>query len=680
MKGLVVMKFLRPLASVLVPLFCLALMAASAVLAVAPADPWKPLDPSHLAMKTPVVEKDADAEAIFWEVYMADVTNGDNIRTKLDNYVRIKIFTDRGKESQSKVDLLMPPGTEIKEIAARTIKADGTIVDLKKEDIFERTIAKAGGKKLKAKSFALPGVEPGAIVEYRWREIRNTTTYNEVPMQRDIPVQHLKYYVKPFSGPYFPFGMRVQTFNGQGGDFVKEKDGFYSTTLTNVPAFREEPRMPPEDEVRSWMLVYYTEDKSLDPQQFWKAYGKEIYEDHKASMKVNDDIRKKAAEIIGDASSPEQKLDKLFDFCRFNIKNISDDASGLTYEQIQKVKENKSPGDTLKRATGTWHDINMLFAALATAAGFEARVAALSNRENIFFNPKFPDTYFLRYKGTESIAVRVGNDWRFYDPSTSYMPYGMLRWQEEGQQALVSDPKEPVWVKTPLSPPQKSVEKRTAKLKLSEDGTLEGDIRIEFQGHLGADMKEYNDEESPAEREEILRNIVKERMDTAEVSAIRIENVTDPIKPFVYEFHVKIPGYAQRTGKRLFLQPAFFQHGEPALFTTSTRKHEIYFHYPWSEEDEVTIELPAGFVLDNADAPDSFTGQNISEYKVTIAADKDQRMLLYKRKFFFGADGSILFPAETYHLLRQYFDRVYKADNHTISLKQGTATAQTTPK
>jgi len=36
------------------------------------ADDWKPIDPAHLAMKTPTVEPDADAEAIFWEVHVAD--------------------------------------------------------------------------------------------------------------------------------------------------------------------------------------------------------------------------------------------------------------------------------------------------------------------------------------------------------------------------------------------------------------------------------------------------------------------------------------------------------------------------------------------------------------------------------------------------------------------------------
>ena len=37
---------------------------------------WKPIDPAHVALKAPVVEKDADAEGIFWEVYFRDEFDG----------------------------------------------------------------------------------------------------------------------------------------------------------------------------------------------------------------------------------------------------------------------------------------------------------------------------------------------------------------------------------------------------------------------------------------------------------------------------------------------------------------------------------------------------------------------------------------------------------------------------
>lgn len=39
---------------------------------VAASDNWKPIGPADLALKAPIVEKDADAEALFWEVWVND--------------------------------------------------------------------------------------------------------------------------------------------------------------------------------------------------------------------------------------------------------------------------------------------------------------------------------------------------------------------------------------------------------------------------------------------------------------------------------------------------------------------------------------------------------------------------------------------------------------------------------
>ena len=153
----------------LLAVLCLVLLASAP--ALAGSDDWRPIDPADLALKAPIVEKDADAEAIFWEIRVADELEAGSSRKVLNHYIRIKIFTDRGRESQSRIDITYFSGSSIKDVAARTIKPDGSIVEIKKEDVLERTIVKAGGLKLKAKSFAMPGVEPGAIIEYRWREV-----------------------------------------------------------------------------------------------------------------------------------------------------------------------------------------------------------------------------------------------------------------------------------------------------------------------------------------------------------------------------------------------------------------------------------------------------------------------------------------------------------------------------
>ena len=224
---------------------CLALCSSGQ--ALADSDDWRAIDPAELASKTPVVEKDADAEALFWEVRVDDSSPEELV---LKNYLRIKVFTARGSESQSKVDLTYLGSTKIKDLAARVVKADGSIVELKKGDIFDRTIVKTSGLRYKAKSFALPGVEPGSIIEYRWQEVIPDGTANRLRLlfQRDIPVQQVTYYLKPFTG------MRYNTFHMEEARFVKDKDSFFKLSRTNMPAYREEPRMPPEDEVRAWIF------------------------------------------------------------------------------------------------------------------------------------------------------------------------------------------------------------------------------------------------------------------------------------------------------------------------------------------------------------------------------------------------------------------------------------------
>jgi hypothetical protein len=632
-------------------------------------DDWKPIDPAELASKTPVVEKDADAEALFWEVRVDD---GEADELVFANYVRVKVFTERGKESQSKIDLPYLGSYRIKDISARTVKADGTIVELKKDDVFDRTVLKANGLKVKAKSFAMPGVEPGAIVEYRWREIRGgkSANYVQLQFQRDIPVRNLTYLVRPYSGPYAN-GMSYRPFHMPNGlKFEKAKDGFYRAQLSNVVAFHEEPRMPPEDEVRSWVLLYYSREQKTAPDKYWSDLGKAEYEERKDEVKVNDEVRKKASELVADASMPDEKLKRIYEYCHTQIKNFVRDES-LTADEKAKFKANKSPAETLKRGIGTSSNIDNLFAAISVAAGLEAHLAFSGDRQNIFLDRDFTNPYFL---DSSFIAVKVNDKWQFFKPSEYYTPYGMLRWREEGQSALIIS-KEPEWVMTPISGPEKSLQKSVGRFRLLEDGTLEGDVRIEYTGQLAMDKKYYNDDDSPQQREDTLRSIIKERMSTAELTNIKIENVTDPIKPFVYSYHVRVPGYAQRTGKRLFLQPAFFEHGVGPLFSSNDRKQSVYFHYPWREEEDVTIALPEGYALDSPDAPAPLSIGATGEYKPTIGITKDGRNLVFKRTFFFCGGDAIIFPPTSYGQLKLVFDRINKEDNHTITLKQNATSA-----
>src|SRR6476620_3371425 len=118
----------------------------SAIRSSAAGEDWRPVDAADLALKAAVVEPNADSEAIFWDFRVDDVGESDLV---LSHYVRIKIFNERGREKYSKIDIPYVNGVKIKDVAARTIKPDGSIVELAKDDIIEKVVVKASGLKLR---------------------------------------------------------------------------------------------------------------------------------------------------------------------------------------------------------------------------------------------------------------------------------------------------------------------------------------------------------------------------------------------------------------------------------------------------------------------------------------------------------------------------------------------------
>ena len=626
------------------------------------AQDWRPINPAELAAKTPVVEADADAEVLFWEIRVDDST--ENLVMK--HYVRVKIFTERGREKYSKVDIPFRKGIRIKNIMARVIKSDGSIVELAKNDVFDREIAKTDKIKVRAKSFAVPNIEPGVIVEYRYQEVYEYGSAEDMRMtfQHDVPIKSIAYYFKP------ALNASYLTFNMSDNKFVKDKNGFYKASMENVPAIKAEPQMPPEDEIRSWLLLYYTQDtKNNKASDFWSRTGGYIVRtwDIKDTLKPGKDLKAAAATITAGVAAPEDQMAKVYEFCKTKLNNISYDTS-LTEDQKDDMKPNKSTSDTYKKMQGTSNDINELFASLATSLGYETRLAFGGDRSEKFFDPSQAHESFVHFS---SVAVKINGGWKYYSPGDKFVPLGMLAWNEEATSVLLLGYKDYITTETPYSSPEQSIAKRTGKFTLSEDGTLSGTVNIEYYGHLANEYKLDNYKNSPNKQEETLKEAIKQTSSTAEVSAISIENVSDPEKPFIYRYKVVIPNYAQKTGKRMFLQPGFFEAGSSPLFSTATRKYSIFFHHPWAEQDNVEISLPKGFELDNADAPGNLADPSrISSLNIMIGIDKAKNVLNYNRKFSFGNNGFTLFTADNYKPVKALFDAFNRADTHILTVKQ----------
>lgn len=625
---------------------------------------WKPVDPADLALKAPRVDPGADAEALFWEMWIADAaTNNQYPYTTYTHYLRIKIFTERGVKRYGTIDIEYRGKEHISDISARTIHPDGSIQEMGHEAVFDHVIEKRKHEKVRAVSFAMPGITPGSIIEYHWREWDQDALANYVPLYayRDIPVESLTFHIKPLQSPYFPFSMKYQPFHVQVPPFKPDSQGWFSSHLSNLAAYQEEDDAPPPADTCPWILIYYAEDHKEKLDHFWKTEGKQRWAHYKDGIKVTGEVRSIAEEVAAKGKTPEEKLQLLALHCQKKIKNLaSEDTSDIDRQQF---KPNTNSADTLNRGIGTPLDIRLAFAALAEAAGFEARPAFLCARDIMIFNPAM----MLPMLPTMDIAVNVNGKWKLYDVTSRILEPGHLSWQEEGVQALIADEKDPVWITTELTPSDQSKRRHQGQMKLDEQGTLEASLQDTLTGHPAEEWRETYIHMSEADRNRRLTEAIAQKFPGAEVTGLKSTDPADVLSPVSISYQVKMAGYATRTGKRLFFAPALAETNEPARYTASTRRFDIMMRYPWSEAEDISIRTPAGYELDHADAPSPLHFGPVGSYSVTIL--KLPGRLLYHRSFEFGKDGSFYWPSSSYPQLKQAFDAIHDRDTHLLTLK-----------
>lgn len=635
---------------------------------------WPPVSDADRAQHAPMVEKDAGAEILQWRVHVVDEFTGQDLQRVSYNFIRLKIFDEKGKEKAATIDLPYREPGGILDVAARTIKADGSIVELDKKTVYKRDLVRSGGRSSKVVSFAIPAVEVGAIVEYRWRQTENDNRFRYLRLHfaREFPVQKVTYFIRPLSSDYVGTDpMLLAHFNCTPTPVERTSDGWNATSLENVPAAHDETYAPSDPNLEPWALLYYRQDGPKDADKYWNQEGKKVYSELKESLKASAEEKATAAEVASGAGSDEQKIAALVSYVRKTLRNLSDsevtEAERASYFKKMPKDRPRTSTEILKSGIASSYELNAAFAALAMQIGLDARPALIADHNEIEFNPKaFTERYFL---DDLAMAVKVNNSWKIFDVSGKYLTPGMLPWEHEGVFALVTDPKAPMFVTTAPAPPEASSESRTAMLKLSTDGKLTGTTEESYTGHRAEDYRMELARKSPAQREEWFHDRILHMFPEAEVTALKVLNVDDPTKPLQVSYELEAPQFAEVTGKRILFQPNAFRRSQAALFSASERRFPIQFPYAWKEVDQIHITLPSGYTLDNADSPGGLDFGEPGTYKLEIRVKQDTGELVTSREFSFGKKGLLEFKANSYPTLKKIFEEVRLRDTHSLSMK-----------
>jgi hypothetical protein len=634
---------------------------------IASAQTFQPPTPEELKMTSEPLAPGVPAIILYRQV-----DRDDNGRTSHeDNYLRIKILTEEGRKYADIEIPFFKASGDVIHIRARTIRPDGSAVDFDGK-AFDKSIVKAKGVKYLAKTFTLPDVQVGSIIEYSYTlDLAEHYIYDSHWILSDeLFTKKAVFSLKPFKSNYMPVYLHW-TWQGlpPGSEVKQGGDGIIRMEASNIPAFQTEDFMPPPNELKSRVDFIYSEDSiEKDTNNFWKKVGKKRNDQLESFIGKHKAMEEAVAQIVSPADSQETKLRKIYDRVQ-QVRNTTYEVQ-KTEQEAKRDKEKilENVADIWKRGYGNGAQLTWLYLALVRAAGFEAYGVLVSSRNEYFFTFKTMQSEKL---DANVVLVKLNGKDLYFDPGAAFTPFGLLTWYEAGTPGLRLDKDGGSWITTTLPASSESRIERNAKLKLSSDtGGLEGALTITYTG-LEAMYRRLDQRNSDdVARKTFLEDEVKEQVPAAiEVDLTNKPDWSNSETPLVAEFHLKVPGWVSGAGKRALMPVGLFTANEKRIFEHANRTQPIYFEYPFEKLDDVSIELPAGWQVASLPPAKNQDGHIVS---YTLKAENEHETLHVTRKL--NVDFLFL-ETKYYGALRTFFQVVRSGDEEQIVLQPGAATA-----
>ena len=585
-------------------------------------------------------------------------------------YFRIKIFSEEGKK-HGDVEVTFAPGYPlwggVSNIEARTIRPDGTIVPFTGK-IYDKTVVKVGRNAVKAKTFSLPDVQPGGIIEYRYmRRWTNQYIFNtNWGVQQDIPVVHSSFTLYPYTDGEFS---SMFTFVGLPAGKVPTKIGqdHYELTLENMPALRDERFAPPDETLRARVNFFYLSSE-IKPEKFWEKqptiFAKEI-ESFIGRSKTADAVAKKLA---AENSDRRVLLEKIYAHVQ-SLRNFSFEESKSEQEiKRQDLTESKNVEEVLRKGSGFSHELNRAFVAIARAAGFEADAVKVASRDDFFFSNKLPDAHQM---DDEIAVVDLDGKPIHLDPGTPLAPFGIVSWEKTSVAGIrvAKGGKSTTWGDTPAQDAALAHTRRAADLRL-EDDSLVGTITLTFIGQeaLIRRLRTINDDD--AARKKALEDEVKAWFpDGATLTLKSLTGDATSDTNLVVTYDVVLPNIVSGAGSRVMVPLSVFRTTEKNPFAPTTRTHPIYFPYSNTEQDVVKLTLPEGMSAVTIPPGTDLKGGVLG---YTASTTRKGSEVTYTR----STNVNVMFiPVENYPQLRNFFNAIATADAQQLVLSSSSKPA-----
>ena len=578
----------------------------------------------------------------------------------LTYHLRAKVLSPEGR-ALGDVEIPVSSPSGLKKWWGRTILPDGKVLELTQAELSQQTIAKTTFGRTTTLRGALPGIVPGAVIDYGY-VIRGEGyfPYTRVELEQEWPVRSFKFRWVPSPGIAASF-----TSTHTDGRNVKVTPAASSVLVAawDLKPVKSEPYMPPEGEVRAAVTFYYGNNDKVD--EYWDLEARRA-DTRIKSFASGSAVREAIAgmNIPVDAPLPA-RLAAAYDWIGANVTNTW----FRTAEQVDAVIEDddeqaSTAKAVLKAGEGNGWQLDLLFASVARGLGAESALIYAVDRTERYWNRgwKSLDQFAYTFVGVRAPGG-ADDAWTVVDPGSG-LPYGEVPWDATGGTAFVCTSKGMRgFTIPPAAGPRNRTDTKVA-IGFSEDDEITAQWSRTGLGAAGMYYRRWLRRLDPTERKEKLDKLCG-GSGSGEVLAAELPSLDQPSAPFQIACDITA-GEANVTEEisdyRFTVLGAWWP--ETPELTSPTRVNPVVFNYPRLDIVSVDIAPPPGF---SAKAPPPQVKLESPFGKYQWAATKTDKGYHVDRAL---ALLPLLVKQADYEALKSFLKQVSTADRTALAFER----------
>lgn len=451
------------------------------------------------------------------------------------------------------------------------------------------------------------------------------------------------------------YKFRYKAFNYSKEPVIQNEKSSTSYTweITDFPAMESEYACPTWSEITP--TVY------LGPEQFevegyqgnmktWQDFGKFVYALKAGKDALPEPIKQKVHQLTDGVSDPKEKVRLLYEYMQQNTHYIAVllGIGGWQPFDAKYVAEKKY---------GDCKALSNYMYSLLKEAGIKSYYTLIqAGRGKHYLVDDFPSSQFTHV----IVCVPQQTDSIWLECTDQNLPAGYLGGFTSDRWALLVDEDGGKLVRTPKYRITDNLQSRLTEASIDAEGNLTAKINTQYRAEQ---MDILESMISNLSKDKVM-NILKSELDLPTYDINKFDYREEKSNmPSIYEnLDLIAPGYAQISGKRIFVNPNIMNRSRRRLRPDETRKFDIITSDEFEDIDSTVIKIPAGYQPE-AIAPTTNIDSKFGHYRASVKVENDR--IVYSRQL---EKYSGRWPAAAYADMVKFYEQLYRADNSRIVL------------